>query len=45
MKYAVKQVSDYVVRGRGVVFGGKDLTGDRFTAKTVYLICSHKLAL
>ncbi|CAB4128097.1 major_cap_HK97, phage major capsid protein, HK97 family [uncultured Caudovirales phage] len=34
MKYAVKQVSDYVVRGRGVVFGGKDLTGDRFTAKT-----------
>lgn len=34
MKYAVKQVSDYVVRGRGVVFGGKDLTGDRFTAET-----------
>lgn len=34
MKYAVKQVSDYVVRGRGVVFGGKDLTGDRFTKST-----------
>lgn len=34
MKYAVKQVADYVVRGRGVVFGGKDLTGDRFTAQT-----------
>ena len=34
MMYAVKQISEYVVRGRGVVFGGKDLTGDRFTAQT-----------
>lgn len=34
MTYAVKLVSDYVVRGRGVVFGGKDLTGDRFTKST-----------
>ena len=34
MTYAVKLVSDYVVRGRGVVFGGKDLTGDKFTKST-----------
>lgn len=30
----VKAVSDYVVRGRGIVYGGKDLTGDIFTKAT-----------
>jgi HK97 family phage major capsid protein len=30
----VKAVGDYVVRGRGIVYGGKDLTGDVFTKAT-----------
>lgn len=30
----VKAVGDYVLRGRGIVYGGKDLTGDRFTKDT-----------
>jgi len=30
----VKAVGDYVVRGRGIVYGGKDLTGDIFTKAT-----------
>ena len=30
----VKAVGDYVVRGRGIVYGGKDLTGDIFTKST-----------
>ena len=30
----VKAVGDYVVRGRGIVYGGQDLTGDRFTKAT-----------
>ena len=30
----VKAVGDYVLRGRGIVYGGKDLTGDRFTKNT-----------
>jgi len=30
----VKAVSDYVLRGRGIVYGGQDLTGDRFTKAT-----------
>jgi HK97 family phage major capsid protein len=30
----VKAVGDYVVRGRGIVYGGKDLTGDVFTKST-----------
>lgn len=32
--HAVKQVAEYIVRGRGVVFGGVDLTGDKFTKST-----------
>ena len=30
----VKAVGDYTIKGRGVVFGGVDLTGDRFSAST-----------
>lgn len=30
----VKAVGDYVLRGRGIVYGGKDLTGDMFTKDT-----------
>ena len=30
----VKAVGDYVLRGRGIVYGGQDLTGDRFTKAT-----------
>ena len=30
----VKAVGGYVVRGRGIVYGGKDLTGDVFTKAT-----------
>jgi len=31
---AVKAVSDYTLSGRAIVFGGKDLVGDRFTKQT-----------
>jgi|GEM_PF-2269131 len=31
---AVKAVDDYIIKGRGVVYGGVDLTQDRFTADT-----------
>lgn len=31
---SVKATADYTIKGRGVVFGGVDLTGDRFTAST-----------
>lgn len=31
---AVKATAPYTLRGRGVVYGGSDLTGDRFTAST-----------
>jgi HK97 family phage major capsid protein len=31
---AVKAVDDYIIKGRGVVYGGADLTKDRFTADT-----------
>jgi HK97 family phage major capsid protein len=30
----VKAVADYTIRGRGVVYGGEDLTGDTFTKDT-----------
>ena len=30
----VKAIGDYVVSGRGIVYGGRDLTGDRFTNAT-----------
>jgi HK97 family phage major capsid protein len=30
----VKAVGEYTIKGRGVVFGGVDLTGDRFTRST-----------
>jgi hypothetical protein len=30
----VKAVADYTIRGRGVVYGGEDLTGDTFTKNT-----------
>jgi HK97 family phage major capsid protein len=30
----VKAVDDFTIKGRGVVFGGVDLTGDRFTKST-----------
>lgn len=31
---SVKAVGDYMVKGKGIVFGGFDLTDDRFTADT-----------
>ncbi len=31
---AVKAVGPYAIRGRGIVYGGTDLTGDRFTKQT-----------
>ena len=34
MGSAVKAVAPYTIRGRGVVFGGEDLTGDTFTKDT-----------
>jgi len=30
----VKAVGDYTLQGRGIVYGGQDLTGDRFTKTT-----------
>jgi HK97 family phage major capsid protein len=30
----VKAVGDYTLQGRGIVYGGQDLTGDRFTKAT-----------
>jgi len=30
----VKSVGDYTIKGRAIVFGGKDLVGDRFTKET-----------
>ena len=34
MGSAVKAVAPYTIKGRGVVFGGEDLTGDTFTKDT-----------
>lgn len=31
---SVKAIGDYMVKGKGIVFGGFDLTDDRFTANT-----------
>lgn len=33
-RYAVKSVSDYLLKGRAIVFGGADVVGDTFTANT-----------
>lgn len=32
--HSVKMVGQYTIRGRGIVYGGKDLQGDTFTAET-----------
>lgn len=32
--HAVKQTGAYSIRGRGIVYGGRDLQGDTFTAET-----------
>lgn len=36
--YAIKFISPYVVKGRGVFFGGKDLSGETFTADTDFVL-------
>ena len=32
--HSVKMVGQYTIRGRGIVYGGRDLQGDTFTAET-----------
>lgn len=34
MLHSVKMVGEYTIRGRGIVYGGRDLQGDTFTAQT-----------
>lgn len=38
--HEIKFVSDYVIRGRAIVFGGRDLQGDTFTKYTDF--CSSR---